>query len=126
MTRVMVLDDAAVRHDAFDRVFASGSIEHAWTYWDAVALLKSEAFDIVYLDHDLNEFESVSTVAGMYGEVELTGMDVMRYICRELDEKMRPPKIIVHSWNAGPAQAMVQLARNCGIIATYEPFQSPD
>lgn len=126
MSRMMVLDDNEERHDAFDRAFSGDSLEHAWTYWDAVALLKSERFDVVYLDHDLNEFESISTVAGMYGEVELTGADVARFIGRELDGALRPKRVIVHSWNAVGAGTMIAMLRDAGVPCSYEPFQPPE
>jgi CheY-like chemotaxis protein len=127
MKRALVLDDERVRHEAFD-AFLSGdySIEHAWTYHEAIAMLKNEQFDIAYLDHDLNDFKGVSSMgSGTYGSRELTGADVTRFIARELEPTLRPKKVVVHSWNPDGARAMIAMLRDVGISCTYEPFAEP-
>lgn len=124
--RIMVLDDDETRHAAFDRAFSADVLEHTWTYWDAVALLEnSQAFDVVYLDHDLGDTEDAPSVAGMYGDVELTGADVARFICRELEASKRPARAVVHSWNVVGAATMVAMLRGAGIPCSHEPFQPP-
>ena len=120
----MVLDDNVERHNAFDNCFNKDQVEHAWTYWDAVALLDSELFDLVYLDHDLNDFEHTSIAQCSWGDRELTGVDIARFIALELDVSKRPKRVIVHSWNPDGARLMVNILRDVGILSTYEPFSS--
>ena len=127
MMRILVLDDDAERHDAFDEALSSeNSVEHAWSYHDAIAMLESEQFDVAYLDHDLSDFEDASsTIVGAYGNIELTGADVARFIAHELPRGMWPKRVVVHSWNPDGAKRMIAMLREAGIPCVYEPFQQP-
>lgn len=120
--RILFLDDNPQRHDAADECFDGAEVVHAWTYWDAIGLLEDERFDVIYLDHDLNDWESASVITGMYGSRELTGLDVARFIARQLRRDMSPGRIVVHSWNPAGASSMVQILKSVGIPTVYEPF----
>jgi CheY-like chemotaxis protein len=125
--RILILDDNPERHDAFD-TFLDGKgheVMHAWTYWDAIGLLEDERFDLLYLDHDLNDHESASVISGMYGSRELTGLDVARFVARQLADDLKPERVVVHSWNPMGARSMVDILISVGISATYEPFANP-
>lgn len=121
--RILVLDDDETRHDIFSDALTGNIVTHVWTVDDACHELEAQdKFDLVYLDHDLNDHGVRSTMASTYGEVELTGYDVALFIARRLDEAKRPNKVIVHSWNPPGARMMVACLREVGISATYEPF----
>lgn len=115
---ILVLDDNSYRHDVFDgKLDSVATIEHAWSYQDAIALLESQKFDLAYLDHDLND-EGLDDECGR----EMTGADVARFIAKELDIELRPERVIVHSWNPSGASAMVAILRSCGVQCMHEPF----
>ena len=119
---VLVLDDDKTRHEIFTDHFKDDIVTHVWTVDEANKALSNFKYDICMLDHDLNGHGVRSTMASMYGDVELTGYDVALFIARELDEAKRPDRVIVHSWNPPGARMMVACLREAGILAVYEPF----
>lgn len=125
--RILVLDDDEVRHERFAEVFKTYDIKHVWTYDEAChALEHLGPWDLVYLDHDLNDFEAKSMAEheGPYGGYyrELTGFDVVRFITRQLAKEKHPPEVIVHSWNPGGARMMITELREHGIKCSYRMF----
>jgi len=136
--KMLVLDDDPERHSVFDRSFTKADIDHAWSYWDAIALLSSTRYDVAYLDHDLGDFSSGNElldgidrptdddredVPGQYlRDREFTGTDVACFIARELTSEFRPARIVVHSWNPDGARRMRAILAAAGIHSVYEPF----
>jgi hypothetical protein len=51
--KILVLDDSMMRHAFFKMGFAEAQLVPALTARQAVDLLRAEAFDAVFLDHDL-------------------------------------------------------------------------
>lgn len=120
--RILVLDDDDIRHQAFARRFINHSVVHAMTVDEACDALNKEKFDLVHLDHDLNDHGHRSVAASMYGQVELTGFDVARFIARDLTIDNRPDRVVIHSWNPPGAKMMAEILRDADISVSYEPF----
>lgn len=117
--RVLVLDDDEIRHKVFAAKFKGVQVTHAYNVEDAVnALNRDEVFDLVHLDHDLEDFHYIPY------KVEMTGMDVARFISR-MDKDKQPKRVVVHSWNTAAAPRMVNVLRDAGIPAVWELFQKP-
>jgi CheY-like chemotaxis protein len=125
--RVLFLDDAPWRHKLVDEKLAGQDIVHAWTVDEAIEALKSSIFDIVYLDHDLNDFVKEtgkgSSYTGMYGgQTELTGRDVSVWMARTMCNMANKPEVIVHSWNNTGAPSMVRDLQDAGFNASWQLF----
>lgn len=75
-------------------------VVEARSYFQAVEALKGAKFDEMYLDHDLECYQT-----DMYGSRELTGYDFVKYLAT-LPEDKHPDKVTVHSWNPDGAQRM--------------------
>lgn len=114
--RILVLDDEQVRHDEFARRWATYERVHVKTVGEAIEALEGGKFDVATLDHDLEDFVCLPY------PVELTGLDVARYIARMPPEK-RPNQVVVHSWNPVGAANMVNALQDGGIHAVRVPFQ---
>lgn len=120
--KILVLDDNEQRHESFAQRFSRDcDVTHVRTVTEALEALRDKSYDLVYLDHDLEDYQQ----SGMYGSsVELTGLDVARFIARMPEVVGQPPtRVVVHSWNPAGARAMVSTLREAGIPTTYEPFQ---
>lgn len=122
--RVLVLDDDEIRHKEFAKRFAGHQVKHVYRHTEAVkALTEDERYDLVHLDHDLNDFINYDPENPGAGVVELTGMDTAVFITNRLDYDKQPFKIVIHSWNPAGAQRMLRHLNSEAIQgATYEPF----
>ncbi len=103
--KVLFLDDMGWRHSEFTRLTDRQPNVRVWqahTAKGAIALLQSEKFDQVFLDHDLSEDDIMCEVGGP--STVPTGMVVVDHIMTMSD----PPRdIIVHSCNGPARMAMV-------------------
>lgn len=103
--KILFLDDMGWRHSEFTRRTDMDPGVRVWQAhhaMGAIALLNSEIFDQVFLDHDLSE-DDIMIVPGQKSQVP-TGMTVVDHIMG-MDN---PPKdVIVHSCNEPAAMAMV-------------------
>lgn len=117
--KILVLDDDHLRHEAFTRAFPHAV--HVWTVEEFQEAYAAGGWDLLYLDHDLNDFGVRSTAEGYGGRVELTGADVATWVAR-LPVDMHPKEVIIHSWNPGGALNMLNVLRDAGIRVTYRPF----
>ena len=117
--KILIVDDDDARHQNFASRFADrADLYHAYGYPSAVDALDRSVFDLILLDHDLCIASTES--CGPYGR-ELTGQDVARYIA-ELPKVWRPKQIIVHSWNAAGAKAIMRILQAAGFKPIYDPF----
>lgn len=107
--KILIVDDDVVRHEHFARSFANKGFEvhHAYRHADAISLLDSIHFDVLFLDHDLQDF-----IYGESGRKELTGLDVVHHVVL-LPKK--PKRAIVHSWNPEGARRMASCLHENGI-----------
>lgn len=123
--RILVLDDDVRRHSGFARALIPHRVWHVYDYHRACSVLqREERFDVVYLDHDINDFGKRSMGPGMYGSSrELTGLDVAAFIAG-LPEEKRPKQVITHTWNPDGGKAILKALEGICPV-TYEPWQAP-
>ena len=124
--RILILDDDLTRHRTFAQNLDGHDVTHAQTYDICLkALMTCEPFDIVYLDHDLNDFGalSIGPSTSMYrGLRELDGRDVARFIAGQLPKNQHPKHIVVHSWNDDGGDEMMKILEPTGISLSRETF----
>lgn len=111
---ILVLDDDPNRHDSFSQRFKNHSILHVCKASDAISLLNKLTFDLVCLDHDLDMCNDLDI------ETTGTGYDVARYIGNHLNNK--PKKILIHSWNSGGVNDMLEELNHTNIEILIKEF----
>ena len=116
--RILFLDDMEIRHEGINKIFPNYKIDHAYTAEEAVFYLSSRKYDLVYLDHDLNDEH--------YGQEpshaqEKTGFDVAVFIS-QMDKDDRPTQVIIHSWNPVGAERMKLQMHGLGMFVSCRPF----
>lgn len=111
--RILILDDDENRHGTFAHWFIDHYVCHAYTFDEFVNAILNETWDIVFLDHDLNDYGKTSIGDKGYGQVEMTGLDAASQMARIPQEK-RPFQVVVHSWNPPGAANMVDLLNDMG------------
>lgn len=125
MIRILILDDDQVRHDNFAQRFNKlGVVEpvHCKNIDQFERILTRESkFDVILLDHDLNDFGKNSVLSGCYGDTELTGHDAAVLVTTLPPEK-RPTIVIIHSWNSDGAKSMNAVLQQAGINSVIDIF----
>jgi CheY-like chemotaxis protein len=117
--RVLILDDDVARHAHFDKILPQSSRTHVYTAQQAiVALEKSPAFDVVFLDHDLPKSAELLNVTDPG-----TGLDVATYIAKDLALSKKPGLVWIHSWNADGRRKMARILHAAGIHTTIQRFR---
>lgn len=136
--RILVLDDDDNRHAYFDKQFPNDDVNHVHTYSKCVAtLLSDDKFDVVFLDHDLNDHGYKSLASDKDGYIqrsmtqfsrpyELDGRDVVEDMVQFLPAEKRPGQVIVHSWNPSGAQEMMKMLKDAGFNAIRWVFNPKD
>lgn len=116
--RVMLLDDDERRHRWFRKRFAGDFVDVAVSVDEAKDLLEENAYDAIFLDHDLlpHHYESND-----HDDFANTGFAVAEYL-REKKELQPGATIIVHTRNADAAIPMVQTLRETGRNVEYCAF----
>jgi hypothetical protein len=87
-----------------------------YTYLDA--LEKYDRFDMISLDHDLNDYEHRSYM----GDVELTGVDACGYLMKHLSKA--PEVIHIHSSNGDGARDMIAFLDSRGVKNRWSMMSS--
>jgi hypothetical protein len=117
---IFLLDDDRRRHRWFLKRFKGDNVDIAETVTEAVDLLSANAYDAIFLDHDLlpHHYE---------GEIddENTGYAIANWL-NENKELNRAATIVVHTRNADGAIRMVEKLRECGRQVEYVPFPMLD
>ncbi len=123
--RILILDDDRLRHEAFAKHFASHEVVHVYFYTAFVAaIVNDDVYDLVHLDHDLEDYVDYEPGFPSQGQVEMTGTDAAVFIARRLPQGKQPLRIVIHSWNSAGAQRMRNILQQETTIPTvYEPFQ---
>jgi len=124
--RILILDDDDNRHAYFRHQLIGHDAVHVHTYAECMdALLDTETFEVVFLDHDLNDNGYRSLAPERPGHVaremthysregELDGRDVAEDMVRLLPVEKRPFQVVVHSWNPDGAAEMMAILRDGG------------
>lgn len=117
--QILILDDDEKRQEAFAKRFRDHDIKHALNSTQAIEAFSHalDAYDLVYLDHDLEE-----KVNDPYPS-EITGDDVARWMCEQLPVHKRPGRVIIHSWNPDGARRMGNRLRDAGFRVMLDPFK---
>lgn len=101
---IFVLDDSRTRHELFGHYLKGANVVHAWTASEAYPLLRHRKFDVVFLDHDLEE-------SGAHCG---SGTEVVTAIAVLHRMSMYPSHVArhcIHSLNPGKAQEMFDVLR---------------
>lgn len=119
---VMLLDDDERRHRWFEKRFTGDNLAIAATVEEAKALLADNAYDAIFLDHDLlpHHYESND-----HDDFASTGYAIAEWL-NERPQLQRAATIIVHTRNADAAIQMVQKLRESGRTVEYCAFPMLD
>ncbi len=115
---ILFLDDLQLRHNLFARMMRQKhEVLQVYTAQEAREAMRDRRFDLVFLDHDLDQHRGNHS---MYGWE--TGDDVVRYMIRHLPEDHWPDNTIIHSANEDRAHAMLCSLHSKGMNAEVMEF----
>lgn len=119
---VFLLDDDRRRHRWFKKRFDGDEVTIAETVEEAKKCLSEDAFDAIFLDHDLlpEHYESND-----HNDFQNTGYAIAEFL-NEKKELQRAATIIVHTRNADAAIRMVEKLRESGRSVEYCAFPMLD
>lgn len=103
MIKILFLDDNKARHRTMKPHLLH---DEAFTAGEAIKLLQEKEYEIVFLDHDLDDKQMVSS----FGEEE-TGYTVAKWIS---ENKPKISLIVSHSLNSEGRANIAQLLENLG------------
>jgi len=115
--RVFLLDDDKRRHRWFSARFKGDLVDVADNVEQAQALLSANAYDAIFLDHDLHP-EHYNTFSQ---DDERTGYAIATWLASK-PKLQQASTIVVHTRNADGAMRMVEELRRAGRTAEYVPF----
>lgn len=106
--RMLFLDDVAVRHDAIDAVAHIWDIHHTFDSEATIQRLEAGRYDLVSLDHDLEDkhYEAYQRGYAETAPLAKTGWDVVVFM-RSIPEERRPKYVNVHSFNPSAKERMI-------------------
>jgi hypothetical protein len=115
--RVFLLEDDKRRHQWFLKRFAGDLLDIADNVPAAQELLSANAYDALFLDHDLQpeHYNSPTT------DDERTGYAIATWLAAN-PELQRASTIFVHTRNAEGAMRMIEKLRRAGRAAEFVPF----
>lgn len=119
---VFVLDDDHRRHRWFQKRFEGDEVAVAETVEEAKEMLSADAYDAIFLDHDLlpAHYESND-----HDDFDRTGYAVAVWLNENADLQ-RAATIVVHTRNADAAIKMVEKLRESGRTVEYCAFPMLD
>jgi len=115
--RVFLLDDDKRRHRWFAARFKGDLVDVADNVERAQELLSANAYDAIFLDHDLHPEHYNSDEP----DDERTGYAIALWLAAN-PAIQRASTIVVHTRNADGAMRMVEELRRAGRTADYVPF----
>lgn len=105
---VLLVEDDPERIGWFERRFRSAVLRTATNYADAVAALAAEPYDLVLLDHDLDDRAH-------------NGQDVCSWMASRLRGRAKP-RVVIHSTNLRGRYAMTLTLTAAGFDVGEMPF----
>jgi hypothetical protein len=119
---VFLLDDDERRHRWFEKRFEGDELSIAENVGDAKEMLEKQAFDAIFLDHDLlpHHYETND-----HKDYHNTGYAIAEWL-NDRDDLQRAATIIVHTRNADAAIPMVTKLRESGRSVEYCAFPMLD
>lgn len=124
--RVLILDDDFLRHQAFRRIHmrepdAGNVIVSAQRYSSFLSeLMLGEAWDLIYLDHDLGDHVTADTYRDGWGKVQ--AYDGCSAVFQIIRLEVKVGSIIVQSHNNVCGPNMVKDLKKFGYMAEWLPF----
>jgi hypothetical protein len=121
---ILFLDDNPDRHHQIDQKYSGCDVVHCYTVDQFVDCLNNDSFDhfdMISLDHDLNDFDSHST---NFDGQEATGMDACGLMVNKKFSLKLPDVIHIHSVNPCGAQNMRSFLQGRGFSVRWIPFSS--
>lgn len=119
---VFLLDDDERRHRWFENRFEGDAVTITKTVEEAKKCLEAEAFDAIFLDHDLLPDHYKTNDHDDYAN---TGYAIAEWL-NERHDLQRAATIIVHTRNADAAIPMVKKLRESGRNVEYCAFPMLD
>ena len=120
MQKVLFLDDNPDRHNWIDVTYSGCEVIHCYTLDQFVDALEThDSFDVISLDHDLNDFDSKSV---SFDGQEATGLDACGFLVNERFRAKMPERILIHSVNPCGAQNMRAFLQSRGVTVYWSPF----
>jgi CheY-like chemotaxis protein len=116
--RVLLLDDDERRHDWFAERFDGDQLDIAVEPAAAIELLAANAYDAIFLDHDLLPEHYRTTNSR---DEERTGYAVAAWLAAHPD-RQRDATIVIHSLNYTGAGRMLDALQNAGRDVEHIPF----
>jgi hypothetical protein len=127
--KVLFLDDMEPRRNKALKVFFGQDLKLAVNATSAIAAMKAEKFDLVCLDHDLEEehYEEWSGDGmwandGKGSRLKGSGTEVAEFMADELAHSNRPSKVVIHSCNDYGSQRMQSILERVGYSVVRRPF----
>lgn len=119
---IFLLDDDRRRHRWFKKRFEGDRLDVAETVEEAKKLLEEDAYDAIFLDHDLlpHHYESND-----HDDFASTGYAVAEWLAENRDAQ-RAATVIVHTRNSDAGIKMVEKLREADRNAEYVPFPMLD
>lgn len=112
--KVLFLDDCPVRHKEFMENWIGHLVDWAWTAEQAKKFLEVNEYDLVMLDHDLEQQHYAEKCFAR------TGGEVAQFMANT-PERFEKTNIIVHSLNFDGRKRIIQILKSVGL----EPVDLP-
>lgn len=107
---ILILDDEEHRHSTLEQFHPRAIFTHVYTAKNCISILKSNpSFDLVYLDHDLEELLE-------------DGTKVAKALAA-LPQDQQPKRIIIHSMNPEAALRMAGILSTAALPVLVTPFE---
>lgn len=127
--KILVLDDNPHRLSYYQRYYSSlgYDVDLANNYLGCITALRSSHYDLVHLDHDLDDLSDDATYYyDSSGKKRFyTGLHVVDMIL-DMPDVSRPSQIVVHSVNPVGGRQMYSALKNAGIMVDWIPFNIDD
>jgi CheY-like chemotaxis protein len=94
---ILILDDDLCRHEFFNMALIGHIVKSTTTAAETIEELKSNNFDVVFLDHDLGGQQMVESG-------DNTGYEVAKWLSEHPNRI--PNQVIIHSFNPAGAKNM--------------------
>lgn len=118
MRKILILDDDKERHKVFRFKLSTAILSHARTFSEFIEKLRNNKYDLIFLDHDLNDFPDAESKDHIG---HITGYDAAKVILLQ-DKKNYPATIVVHSANPWGAERIKNVLSLSGIVVYTEVF----
>lgn len=112
--KILILEDNLERKQYFDKLFRSQTAYHVSSVTEAKDLCEAIVFDVIFLDHDLDQKIWVPS------EEENTGYNFVKWLVESPYQK--ESLNYIHSMNPIGANKMLNLLKDYGRDGIWVPF----